>query len=148
MHKTSPAINEVMRSYVFVIVRATEVVLLLKSGRNEVCPATNYGRPKTSFPPNFPNKTTSVAQESHMPLPYYLIWRYIMHKTSPAINEVMRSYVSVIMRAATEVVLLLESGRNEVCPATNYGRPKTSFLPDFPNKTTSAGRDEVGRKLK
>jgi hypothetical protein len=32
--------------------------------------------PKTSFPPDFPNKTTSVAQKSHIQLPHYLIWRY------------------------------------------------------------------------
>jgi hypothetical protein len=70
-----------------------------------------------------------------------VILGYIMHKTSPATNKVMRSYVSVI--AATEVVLLLKSGRNEVRPAMNYGRPKNSFLPDFLNKTTSAGRNEV-----
>jgi hypothetical protein len=32
-------------------VRATEVVLLLKLGKNEVCLSTNYGRPRTLFPP-------------------------------------------------------------------------------------------------
>ncbi|MDR1338733.1 MAG: hypothetical protein LBK58_01540, partial [Prevotellaceae bacterium] len=50
---------------------------------------------------------------------------------------------SVIVRAATEVVLLLESGRNEVCPATNYGRPKTLFLPTEVVLLLKSGRNEV-----
>jgi hypothetical protein len=44
--------NEVMRSYVSAIVSATEVVLLLKSGRNEVCLSTNSATSGVSNPGN------------------------------------------------------------------------------------------------
>jgi hypothetical protein len=72
--------------------------------------------PKTLFPPNFNNKTTSVAQKlSRMPV----ISGYIIHKTSLASNEVIRLYVFVTVRA-TEVVLFEKLGENEVC-LRNHG---------------------------
>jgi hypothetical protein len=81
-------------------------------------------------------------------------------------NKVMRLYVSVLYIPSTEVVLLLKSGGNEVCPTTNYGRPKTlfslaevclstgydrpktSFPPDFSNRITSAeSRKKIKKKV-
>ena len=58
---------------------------------------------KTSFLPHFTNKTTSVASKNNiLSQPHYLIK-----------NEVMRSKMRV-QPFTTEVVLLLELGRNEV----------------------------------
>jgi hypothetical protein len=42
----------------------------------------------------------------------YVILGYIMYKTSPASNKVMRFYVSVIMHVATEVALFGKLGGN------------------------------------
>jgi hypothetical protein len=47
-----------MSLYVSVIVRATEVVLLLKLGRNEVCSSTNYIKNETQL---FFNKSTFLT---------------------------------------------------------------------------------------
>jgi hypothetical protein len=89
----------------------------------------SHGRPETSFPPDFNNKTTSVARESHIQLPHYLIYTrilflhvisgYIMHKTNPASNEVIRLYVFVTVNALLRFFVFGKLGRNEVCLSTN-----------------------------
>jgi hypothetical protein len=72
---------------------------------NGVCPFI-----VTSFPPPFNNKTTSVAS-----MPQMIIQADLITSLPPVKNKVMRFCRRVCaLLAATEVVLLLKSGGNEV----------------------------------